>query len=323
MKETSVRSWPKRSVRLLGCAIAALIGYSLATQVHWYLYALPLTAKLTGRAPHCPWAQLWSGGEYASRVETGRADAERRMIMIAADGERRIQQWRLAGHRDFWIPQDGEEMNGKALLSYLLVDHELMASRWQEYGVRAGDIVLDCGAHVGVFTEKALDRGARKVVAIEPDALNRECLTRNFAAEIASGRVVVVSQGVWSSSGRLSLQTSTLNSGRSTVLAEGGSTSNSIEVRTIDDIVQQLDLHRVDFIKLDIEGAEREALRGAANTLREFSPRLMMDAYHRPDDPVVLPGLVNSLRPGYGWTCGPCDFDRWTARPHVMFAEWR
>jgi len=63
--------------------------------------------------------------------------------------------------------------------------------------VKPGDIVLDCGAHVGVFTDIALRRGASKVVSIEPDPTNLECLRRNFPSEIASGRVIIVPKGVW------------------------------------------------------------------------------------------------------------------------------
>ena len=64
-------------------------------------------------------------------------------------------------------------------------------------GIRRGDIVLDAGANVGVFTRKALWAGASKVIAIEPAPENLECLRRNFAAEIADGRVVVYPKGVW------------------------------------------------------------------------------------------------------------------------------
>ena len=49
-------------------------------------------------------------------------------------------------------------------------------------------MVLDGGAHVGVYVREALDRGARLVVAIEPAPANVECLRRNFPEEIADGR---------------------------------------------------------------------------------------------------------------------------------------
>ena len=45
---------------------------------------------------------------------------------------------------------------------------------------------------------------------------------------------------------------------------------------------------------MDIEGAERQALRGALATLRRDRPRLMIDSYHRPDDLAVLPPLIRT-----------------------------
>jgi predicted RNA methylase len=62
--------------------------------------------------------------------------------------------------------------------------------------VPAGAVVLDCGAHVGVYTRRALNEGAAKVIAIEPVPQTVECLRRTFRREIAEGRVVVYQKGV-------------------------------------------------------------------------------------------------------------------------------
>ena len=58
-------------------------------------------------------------------------------------------------------------------------------------GVHPGDVVFDCGAHVGTYTRESLKAGARLVVAIEPAPDNLEYLRRNLAKEIAAG------QGSW------------------------------------------------------------------------------------------------------------------------------
>jgi hypothetical protein len=72
-------------------------------------------------------------------------------------------------------------------------------------------------------------------------------------------------------------------------------------------IAAGLGLLRIDYIKMDIEGSEREALRGARQTLRRFRPRLMLDSYHRRDDMAVLPALVRQANPEYSMICGPCE----------------
>ena len=67
----------------------------------------------------------------------------------------------------------------------------------------------------------------------------------------------------------------------------------------LDDIVEQLNLSRVDLIKMDIEGSERHALRGAKRTLEQFKPRLAICTYHRPDDPAVIPAVIGEVRNDY------------------------
>lgn len=58
-------------------------------------------------------------------------------------------------------------------------------------------MVLDCGAHIGLYAKDALESGAKLVVAIEPAPKNLECLRRNLSREIADGRVIVSPKGVW------------------------------------------------------------------------------------------------------------------------------
>ena len=71
------------------------------------------------------------------------------------------------------------------------------------------------------------------------------------------------------------------------------------ELVSIDDVVREEGLPRVDCIKLDVEGAELAALRGAADTIRRFRPRLIICLYHQPEDLFSLPLYVKSLVPDY------------------------
>lgn len=56
---------------------------------------------------------------------------------------------------------------------------------------------------------------------------------------------------------------------------------------------------QLDFLKLDVEGSEVAALRGAAQTLRDSRPVLALSAYHRPEDLWVIPDLLSELCVGY------------------------
>ena len=55
----------------------------------------------------------------------------------------------------------------------------------------------------------------------------------------------------------------------------------------------------VDYIKFDVEGAERAAINGAYNTIVKFKPDMLISMYHRSEDMFDLPILVNSICPDY------------------------
>jgi methyltransferase FkbM-like protein len=90
---------------------------------------------------------------------------------------------------------------------------------------------------------------------------------------------------------------------------------------TIDELVAELNLTRVDFIKMDIEGAEKNALRGARQTLGRFRPRLAISAEHLPDDDTAIPALVRTLQPSYQARFGRCLYRAalTQAKPEVLF----
>ena len=81
---------------------------------------------------------------------------------------------------------------------------------------------------------------------------------------------------------------------------------DSILVKTlaIDDLVTRESLDKVDFIKMDIEGAEFESLKGAEQTIRKFRPQLAICVYHSPQDFHRLAELINSYDPEYRFALG-------------------
>ena len=68
---------------------------------------------------------------------------------------------------------------------------------------------------------------------------------------------------------------------------------------SIDDFVTHSGIPAVDFIKMDIEGGERDALRGAAMTVKRFRPRLSLCEYHGVLDHWYLSDIIRSFRCGY------------------------
>jgi len=319
-------SWPLRAVLVLGAGLlfytaGLLLLRAQALSVPVLMTGHAVLSKLRGRAPDCPWPRVIS--IYPDTFRQAHLAARALPTLAIRQSEEALDIQLIASPaRPFWIKRRGANMDGQQLLAYLLSEHDRMAEDKATYPVQKGDVVLDCGAHVGVFTNKALQLGAGKVIAIEPDPVNVECFRRNFAAEIAAGRVVVVPQGVWSAPKTITLFFGLGNSGMNSMVARPGAGSIEVPVTTIDNIVQTLILPRVDYIKMDIEGAEREALAGAMETLKKFRPRLMLDSYHRPDDMQVLPVILRRAHPDYNLSCGPCEpsnYDRTRLVPHMTF----
>jgi hypothetical protein len=85
-------------------------------------------------------------------------------------------------------------------------------------------------------------------------------------------------------------------------------------------MMEELKLPRVDFIKMDIEGAETRALTGAQQTLEKYHPRLSISVYHAADHPEAVPRIVRQAWAGYQVECGPCAVvDKTKIRPDVLY----
>ena len=72
----------------------------------------------------------------------------------------------------------------------------------------------------------------------------------------------------------------------------GDANAERIATITVDDYVRREGLTRVDLIKMDIEGSEMPALRGAVDTIRRFCPDLALCLYHRWDDVLTIPRFL-------------------------------
>jgi FkbM family methyltransferase len=237
-------------------------------------------------------------GDSLSAVE--RRNAKNRIIERLTRSSRLIERdpagfelWSTE-HGPFWVISN----SNMERFYHMLAEQETGQYHSPPSAIRPGDVVLDCGANYGIFTSEALSRGASMVVAIEPVPQNVVCLQRRFASEIHQGRVVIVSKGVWDREDHLSLELDPASSWGAHVVPRSGvpqSIQLTVPLTTIDKLVAGMGLRRVDFIKMDIEGAEQRALAGARTTLDQFRPRMAICVYHRPDDLRMVPMIVPSV----------------------------
>jgi FkbM family methyltransferase len=166
------------------------------------------------------------------------------------------------------------------------------------YQFKRGAVVVDAGARIGTFAAKtSVAVGAEgRVIAIEPEPRNFACLQKNIEANRLTN-VTAIRKMLWSRAQSLDLIRSGNPSSHSAFRdAFYGSTSESVSVEadTLDNILEGLGIGSVDFIKMDIEGSEIEALKGMAKTLQS-QVQLAIAAYHPVDGQsaheIVIPQL--------------------------------
>jgi FkbM family methyltransferase len=214
--------------------------------------------------------------------------------LISTDKQAGLELWETLLGR-LWIPSPGA-----AVIKHLEWEqsvekiYELQAVR-----VLPGDVVFDCGAHIGGFTRMALNSRAGVVVAIEPERLNISAFKRNFPDELKNGKVRLIEEAVADKPGRLPLELSASGDSHSLFLRQSSGKAEIVEVSTIDALAASYKIPRIDFIKLDIEGAECRAIQGAIQAIRKWRPRLAVSSYHQNGDPAAICALVWSIRPDY------------------------
>ena len=277
--------------------------------------------KTIGRQPYVAWDDIWYAALDRGHCffPEGRDSELLESLTLLAEEEiegHPFQQYRTQ-LGDFWIAEE----DGRESLAWLIWEIDIDETyQGNAETIQPGDTVIDAGAHIGVFSRWALKRGAARVIAIEPNPDNILSLERNLAAEIAAGKVTVVKAGIWNEESELELKLHDHITSRPTLFSmEGISHSITVPVRPLDKIIEELGLERVDFIKMDIEGAERQALAGSAATIRRFQPRMAVCTYHMDDDPVAIPKAALSLHSDYHIHAKEMDVNWKDTRPKVLF----
>jgi FkbM family methyltransferase len=295
--------------------VKVIIGVALLANV---LFWIPPTRLFglyaVGRASRCPLGKAVHSLDTMSRRVAIQKQLDHDKKLVANDPAG-YHLWDTPMGR-YWVPTRNDDV-----LTDNLSEQATQVYGDREDGVHPNDVVFDCGANVGVYTRVALAAGAKLVVAIEPAPENVECLRRNYAAEIGQGRVIVVPKGVWDREDVLTLREDSGNSARDSFVGSFGPAvrETRVPLTTIDQLVAELHLDSVGFIKLDIEGAEKRALAGAIHTLQKYHPRMAIAMEHLPDDPVAIPRVVSALVPSYRVTCGDCVDTMTRVRPDVLF----
>jgi FkbM family methyltransferase len=165
--------------------------------------------------------------------------------------------------------------------------------------VEPGDTVIDAG---GCWGDTALYFALRTgptghVYSYEFEAENLKVFGHNMELNPDySGRIHLVRHPVWSTEG---IPLDVTGSGPNTRLTAAKDGKGSVTTDSIDALARRENLRSVDFIKMDIEGAELDALKGAEAAIRAHRPKLAISIYHRLEHYWEIARWIDGLGLGY------------------------
>jgi len=135
--------------------------------------------------------------------------------------------------------------------------------------------------------------------------------------------VIVYPKGIWDEEKRLVFYSNGNGAAGDSFLEHGPGSRiiADIPVTTVDKMVAELGLPRVDLIKADIKGAGTRMVAGAANTIRAYHPRIVVSVEEAPEDPASIKAAVLQIAPSYRFRCGPCLFTGDEIRNDTIFFQ--
>ncbi len=278
----------------------------------------PLTQKLSGELPLCPWSSIISQLDPRTLAAY---PPPLKIEFVSEEGP--FRKLRFANVHDAWFPGDAA-ITPEMWSEYLAVfwNHPKNAHYYLRHTpVKAGDVCVDCGACEGFFVFQALEAGAAKIICVEPSAIMAQCLTRTFEREIAHGRVVIRSAALGASNGTARFNFDSLHPFGGSVGQPTGH-AETVEVLTLKRLLAEMSVPRIDFLKMDIEGAEIQATEGALAVLERDHPRLAITTYHRSFDFTALRALLIGAGYRHIKPTGVVERDDGIYRP-VMLHAWQ
>lgn len=150
---------------------------------------------------------------------------------------------------------------------------------------------LDLGAYRGdTIDEFLLYTGGsyRRITALEPD---RRSFSKLKAHTAGMNDIKLFRMGIWSEDADLPFEAS---KGRGSGIRDGG--EETLAVTRIDTLFA---VRKLTYLKMDVEGCERQAFLGGIKAIRRDKPKLNIAAYHRSEDIFSLPLLIHSIEPSY------------------------
>lgn len=167
--------------------------------------------------------------------------------------------------------------------------------------VKKGAVIVDAGISSSIFelekyTELIGTKG--KIFAFEASPIEYEKAKNIIATKPLLKNVELICLGLWDKHEKLQMA---VGNGGSSVLYPIKADSVECELVALDDFVKDNKINKLDYIKMDIESAEPNALRGAENTIKKFKPDMAICIYHSHSHLWEIALYLNSLNIGYNF----------------------
>jgi FkbM family methyltransferase len=167
--------------------------------------------------------------------------------------------------------------------------------------IEKDDVLIDAGANFGLFSifSSHIIGKEGKIYSFELVERTKEFLEKNIKNNNIDN-CIVVKKALGESNKEVDIFINDKNLEESSLVINNLlRRKEKIKQIKLDDFIKDNNIQKVDFIKADIEGAERNMLRGAEKTIKKFKPKIAICTYHLPDEPEVIENILKEFVPEY------------------------
>lgn len=234
-------------------------------------------------------------------------------------------QINMCGRKEtFWVynnslrKEEIESIVSESIVSSKINGHSYIRN---DSKVCEGDIVIDAGGCEGIFTRYALLCGAKKVYVFEPYEEFAIALQRTFRKEIDEKRVEIVRKALSDKKKTVCFQVDESMKCANRIEEENTTIHSEVECISLDEFVDSHKLSQVNYVKMDIEGEEINAVYGCKRTIQRFNPKFMIAIYHAYENGFLLQRNLLSVSDKYEVSFSGCYKFEEPYRPYMLIAH--